>query len=94
MVETALIRLGFIVAGGLSALLLDVTSGFLIDAPARLVVVGVGVWWALRQPNGRTLVAILENYQQADGSIAIPEALQPYMGGLKRLEPDVSAAQK
>lgn len=32
---------------------------------------------------GRTLVAILENYQQADGSIAVPEALVPYMGGLK-----------
>jgi seryl-tRNA synthetase len=32
---------------------------------------------------GRTLVAILENYQQADGSIAVPEVLQPYMGGLK-----------
>ena len=31
---------------------------------------------------GRTLVAVLENYQQADGSIAIPAALQPYMGGL------------
>ena len=30
---------------------------------------------------GRTLVALLENYQQADGSIAIPPALQPYMGG-------------
>ncbi|MCE9649319.1 MAG: serine--tRNA ligase [Parvibaculum sp.] len=30
---------------------------------------------------GRTMVAILENYQQADGSIAIPEALKPYMGG-------------
>jgi seryl-tRNA synthetase len=34
---------------------------------------------------GRTLVAILENYQQADGSVDIPEVLQPYMGGLKRL---------
>lgn len=34
---------------------------------------------------GRTLVAILENYQQADGSIKIPEALQPYMGGLKEI---------
>ncbi|MBF0454063.1 MAG: serine--tRNA ligase [Magnetococcales bacterium] len=32
---------------------------------------------------GRTLVAILENYQQADGSVAIPEALQPYMGGMR-----------
>jgi seryl-tRNA synthetase len=30
---------------------------------------------------GRTLVAILENYQQPDGSIAIPSALQAYMGG-------------
>ncbi|MEO1206441.1 MAG: serine--tRNA ligase [Pseudomonadota bacterium] len=34
---------------------------------------------------GRTLVAILENYQQADGTVAIPEALQPYMGGQKVL---------
>ena len=31
---------------------------------------------------GRTLVAILENYQQADGSVRVPEVLQPYMGGL------------
>jgi seryl-tRNA synthetase len=36
---------------------------------------------------GRTLVAILENYQQADGSVDIPQVLQPYMGGLKRLTP-------
>ena len=35
---------------------------------------------------GRTLVAILENYQESDGSIAIPDALQPYMGGLKSIE--------
>jgi seryl-tRNA synthetase len=35
---------------------------------------------------GRTLIAILENYQRADGSGAIPEALQPYMGGLKECE--------
>ena len=34
---------------------------------------------------GRTLVAILENYQNADGSVAIPKALQPYMGGTDRL---------
>ncbi|MBE0532449.1 MAG: serine--tRNA ligase [Rhodospirillales bacterium] len=32
---------------------------------------------------GRTLVAVLENYQQADGSVAVPEALRPYMGGLE-----------
>jgi seryl-tRNA synthetase len=35
---------------------------------------------------GRTLIAILENYQQEDGSVAIPEVLVPYMGGLKRIE--------
>jgi len=37
---------------------------------------------------GRTLVAILENYQNADGSLNVPKALQPYMGGVTRLEPD------
>ena len=31
---------------------------------------------------GRTLIAVMENYQNADGSIAIPEGLRPYMGGL------------
>jgi seryl-tRNA synthetase len=36
---------------------------------------------------GRTLVAVLENYQQADGSVVIPEVLRPYMGGLERLDP-------
>jgi seryl-tRNA synthetase len=36
---------------------------------------------------GRTLVAILENYQQADGSVAVPEVLWPYMGGVKVLNP-------
>jgi seryl-tRNA synthetase len=34
---------------------------------------------------GRTLVAVLENYQQADGSVLIPAALRPYMGGLERI---------
>ena len=36
---------------------------------------------------GRTLVAVLENYQQADGSVDIPHVLQPYMGGITRLTP-------
>jgi seryl-tRNA synthetase len=36
---------------------------------------------------GRTLVAILENFQQADGSVEIPAVLHPYMGGLTRLSP-------
>jgi seryl-tRNA synthetase len=35
---------------------------------------------------GRTLVAVLENYQEADGSITIPEALRPYMRGVERLQ--------
>ena len=35
---------------------------------------------------GRTLIAILENYQQADGSVAIPDALAPYMGGARTIE--------
>src|SRR5690606_7558841 len=34
---------------------------------------------------GRTLVAVLENYQQADGSVTVPEALRSYMGGLERI---------
>lgn len=34
---------------------------------------------------GRTLVAVLENYQNADGSVTVPAALQPYMGGLERI---------
>ncbi len=34
---------------------------------------------------GRTLIAILENYQQADGSVTVPEALRPYMGGVERI---------
>lgn len=37
---------------------------------------------------GRTLIAILENYQQADGSIVIPDALRPYMGGLETIKAD------
>ncbi|MCZ2412865.1 MAG: serine--tRNA ligase [Burkholderiales bacterium] len=36
---------------------------------------------------GRALVAVLENYQQADGSVLVPEVLVPYMGGVRRLEP-------
>ena len=38
---------------------------------------------------GRTLVAILENYQQKDGSVLIPTALRPYMGGLEKIVRDV-----
>ncbi len=36
---------------------------------------------------GRTLVAVLENYQRADGSVAVPEVLRPYMGGVEMLRP-------
>jgi len=36
---------------------------------------------------GRALIAILENYQQADGTVVVPEVLLPYMGGIEKLEP-------
>lgn len=36
---------------------------------------------------GRALVAVLENYQQADGSVAVPQVLVPYMGGVTRISP-------
>jgi seryl-tRNA synthetase len=35
---------------------------------------------------GRALVAVMENYREPDGSVAVPEVLRPYMGGLKRIE--------
>ena len=35
---------------------------------------------------GRALIAVLENYQNADGSITVPDALLPYMGGMKKIE--------
>jgi seryl-tRNA synthetase len=38
---------------------------------------------------GRTWLAILENYQQPDGSVLIPKALQPYMGGMERIVKEV-----
>jgi seryl-tRNA synthetase len=39
---------------------------------------------------GRTLIAVLENYQEPDGSIRVPDALKPYMGGLERIEKPAS----
>jgi seryl-tRNA synthetase len=36
---------------------------------------------------GRALVAVLENYQQPDGSVVVPDVLQPYLGGLTKLTP-------
>jgi seryl-tRNA synthetase len=36
---------------------------------------------------GRTLIAVLENYQEADGSVTIPKVVRPYMAGLERIEP-------
>ena len=37
---------------------------------------------------GRTMAAIMENYQNADGSITVPEALRPYMGGVEVIRPE------
>jgi len=42
---------------------------------------------------GRTLIAILENFQQADGSVVIPDALRPFMGGLARITPPAKASR-
>jgi seryl-tRNA synthetase len=36
---------------------------------------------------GRTLIAVLENYQNADGSVTVPSALRGYMGGTEKLAP-------
>ena len=38
-------------------------------------------------PTGRTMAAIMENYQNADGSITVPEVLRSYMGGIEKIEP-------
>ena len=37
---------------------------------------------------GRTLIAVLENYQRADGTVAVPDALRSYLGGLDRIDPE------
>ena len=39
---------------------------------------------------GRTLIAVLENYQRADGSVEVPAVLRPYMGGLEVIERDAA----
>ena len=41
---------------------------------------------------GRTLIAVLENGQEEDGSVSLPEALRPYLGGRGRIAPDGSLA--
>jgi seryl-tRNA synthetase len=43
---------------------------------------------------GRTLVAILENYQQKDGSVVIPEVMRPYMHGLERIEQETPVSER
>ena len=37
---------------------------------------------------GRTMAAIIENYQQADGTVKVPDVLVPYMGGMTVIEPE------
>lgn len=54
-----------------------------VDGQRRLVHMNDATAFAI----GRTLIAILENYQQKDGSVVIPEALRPYMGGKEAMEP-------
>ena len=42
---------------------------------------------------GRTLIAVLENYQEADGTVGVPQALRPYLDGLERLTSRLSAGR-
>ena len=44
-------------------------------------------------PTGRTIIAIMENYQQEDGSIVVPEALRPYMGGLEKITAEMAGSR-
>ena len=61
-----------------------VCIGQVLALPIRLPIPGVlGSGLAV----GRTLVAVLENYQQADGSVVVPEVLRPYLGGTAMLKP-------
>ena len=39
-------------------------------------------------PTGRTMAAIMENYQNPDGTITVPEVLRPYMGGMEKISID------
>ena len=39
---------------------------------------------------GRALIAVIENYQNKDGSVSVPEVLKKYMGGINKLEPNAS----
>ena len=55
---------------------IPLAGGHSIDAPEPIFGLAVG----------RTLVAVLENYQQADGSVEVPEVLRPYLGGLACLK--------
>ena len=65
--------------------------GKILRCPPNLLVLGEnpGGWSANGSglAVGRTLVAVLENYQQADGSVRVPTALRPYMGQLEFLTP-------
>jgi seryl-tRNA synthetase len=71
-------------------------SGFLVRArgerfhPVPIAGISRRAAWGLTLNGsgvavGRALIAVLETHQQADGSIAIPEVLRPYMGGMARL---------
>jgi len=61
-------------------------TSVIAQQPRRQSQAGVSPHHQRQRPGrGRTWLAILENYQQPDGSVLIPEALKPYMGGLERV---------
>ena len=61
------------------------SAGPSLTARITLACVGVALVAAVLSglAVGRTLVAVLENYQQGDGSVVVPPALRPYMGGVE-----------
>ena len=54
----------------------------ILEPAGALAVAGMKADVARRGLQGRTLVAVLEQFQQEDGSVRVPEALRPYMGGV------------
>lgn len=62
-------------------------GGAKFDQPIKLPIIPNEATAGSGLAVGRTLVAVLENYQRADGSVTVPDVLRPYMGGLAVLAP-------
>ena len=62
-------------------------GGAKFDQPIKLPIIPNEATAGSGLAVGRTLVAVLENYQQAGGSVVVPEVLRPYLGGVSVLAP-------